>query len=381
MYGIIGSASGHIVPARGWMHRVIMLAEHPGQSTCVVSGVNQVGPVAHRPVVADGRHRRHAGSRRCGDRRECRHHVLRVHDVKAFAAQALSEKVPETCVEPLTLEVVASVRDVGRAKAEFGDGETIVRGFGDVLRRAPVPAGQSQPRDPASAVRPRARECSSRFRRTRAETSRSGSGPSRAGFPPANVFVAACKLRYPFQNPLAVRLPAVVTLGARPRRRAEPRAQRRVSQPLECLRECLRVGWIVEQSLALVTDERRDAIRGRRHHRESRRHVLENLQRRPVEPELERTMGGEVERSGADVGGGEAGRHASVRHRSGEDDPRDALRLATSGGQFRAVASEHRADVVPAPRAQRAGSRGRGAPRRASCGTRRRRSPRFPRGG
>ena len=93
MYGIIGSASGQSGPPRGRMQRVIMPAEQAGQSAAPWRCVDQVGPVADRPVVA---HRADGGKLvpvRGLDRRQAGQHVLAVHEVDALLGDDLRQRV------------------------------------------------------------------------------------------------------------------------------------------------------------------------------------------------------------------------------------------------------------------------------------------------
>ena len=84
-------------------------------------------------------------------------------------------------------------------------------------------------------------------------------------------------------------------------------------------------------------DERRDPSHRGRDHRQPRGHVLEDLQRRPVEPERQRRVRADVERRDADVGAGERRRHPVVRQRAGEDDRVDPV-----GGLARRAAAPGR---------------------------------------
>ena len=124
MYGIIGSAAGHSAPARGRMHCVIIAAEHPGQSAASSARVNQVGPVADRPVVANRAHGRNRRAARGLDRRHAGQHVLAVNDVDALPRDHVGKNTGERRIQPLVLEVVADVRDRRRGRAELQHPQT-----------------------------------------------------------------------------------------------------------------------------------------------------------------------------------------------------------------------------------------------------------------
>ena len=104
------------------------------------------------------------------------------------------------------------------------------------------------------------------------------------------------------------------------------------------------------------------------------RHVLEDLQRRPVEAERQRRVRADVERRDADVGGGETRRHRVVRHRAGEDDVAEARAASAARAAARGRRRSNTAPMsVPSARVRARASRARGESRRASSGTRRRR--------
>ena len=63
---------------------------------------------------------------------------------------------------------------------------------------------------------------------------------------------------------------------------------------------------VVQQALAAVADDRRYPIDRRRDDGKAGGHVLEDLERRPVEAERQRPVRGDVERGDADVGCGKA---------------------------------------------------------------------------
>src|SRR5262245_24424905 len=72
-----------------------------------------------------------------------------------------------------------------------------------------------------------------------------------------------------------------------------------IGKSLEGLGEGLRCGRVVEEAFVPVLDERGEAIDAWRHHWEAARHVLEDLERRPVEAERQGTVCGDVERRDA----------------------------------------------------------------------------------
>jgi hypothetical protein len=109
-------------------------------------------------------------------------------------------------------------------------------------------------------------------------------------------------------------LPAEIAHHARPGGRAHPAAHRRVGQRRQGAIETAGICWIVEQTLAVVLDQPGQARDGRRHHGQARRHVFEHLQRRPVEPQLQRPVTRRIERRDANIGVPEGGRHAGVRN-------------------------------------------------------------------
>ena len=73
---------------------------------------------------------------------------------------------------------------------------------------------------------------------------------------------------------------------------------------------------IVEQPFASMFDERAQARQRRRDDGQADGHVLEDLQRRPVEPEPQRAVPRRIERRDADVGGGQRRRQRGVRQRA-----------------------------------------------------------------
>ena len=116
----------------------------------------------------------------------------------------------------------------------------------------------------------------------------------------------------------AVRRPAEVLLGAGPRRGAQPAPAVGVRQRVERGGERAGRGAVVEHARLASPPARRDrpqAGQGRRDDRQARGHVLEHLQRRPVEAVPQRRVRVRVERRHADVGGGERGRHRVVGQR------------------------------------------------------------------
>ena len=174
---------------------------------------------------------------------------------------------------------------------------------------------------------------------------------------------------------LAMGGPAVLALGAGTRgapSRARSAGSRSVAIASASASGLAR---IVEQRLAIVRRERGNPRQRRRDHRQPGRHVLEDLERRPVEAEGERAVSGDVEGRDADVGRGQTRRHDVVRHRAGERDVREARGIRPDAGQLGSVADEDRRDVVLAARTAAASSRPRGRRRRASCGRRPRRPP------
>src|SRR3954452_5044991 len=145
-----------------------------------------------------------------------------------------------------------------------------------------------------------------------------------------------------------MRRPAVLTFSALPRRLTELLPERDVRQPLERGREGAAVGRGVEQPLALMTDEAADSAHCRSHDRKPRRHVFEDLQRRPEKPEFERAMTIDVEWGNTDVAGRKRRGEQVVRQRASERHAPYPVRRLTDAGQFRPVADEHCADVATA---------------------------------
>ncbi len=99
--------------------------------------VDQVGPVADRPVVADRHDDRHVHPARGANRSGRRQQVLAVDDVDVFVADERLEVRAERALEAFVLEVVADERQAGRVAAEFADGEILVTAC--VFRRSAGP--------------------------------------------------------------------------------------------------------------------------------------------------------------------------------------------------------------------------------------------------
>ncbi len=125
-----------------------------------------------------------------------------------------------------------------------------------------------------------------------------------------------------------------------------------LAKPLERIRQRIRIGRIVEQAFLPVAHDVRQTLDARRHDRKPRRHVLENLQRRPVKLVRQRRMGRDVEWRHADVGGCEDRRNVFVRHGTNECNAVETGGCVSHTGQLRTVADEHRLDVVSAARAK-----------------------------
>ena len=107
-----------------------------GAERGVVRRVDEIGPVADRPVVAN---RADHGDRRAArrlDRGEAGEHVLAVNEIDPLPGDHVREKIRERRVQPLVLEVVADVRDRRRGRAELQDPETVVRRLARAARRA-----------------------------------------------------------------------------------------------------------------------------------------------------------------------------------------------------------------------------------------------------
>ena len=125
MYGMAALAIGARRFARGRMQVSIMPDEHAGQSESALIVVDQVGPVADRPVIADGDHHRHVHPPRRADRAGRRQQVLAVDDVDAFVADERLEVGGERALEAFVLEVVAHERQAGRVAADLAHGEIL----------------------------------------------------------------------------------------------------------------------------------------------------------------------------------------------------------------------------------------------------------------
>ncbi len=116
----------------------------------------------------------------------------------------------------------------------------------------------------------------------------------------------------------------------------------------------------------------RRGMRGR-DHGQPRGHVLEDLQRRPVEAQLQRRVPARIERRDADVGAcASAAGMRACGSAPVKCTPWHAARRGLGGRAFRPVADEHAAEPRVAGRVQPRQRRATGAPRRATRGRRRR---------
>ncbi len=97
----------------------------------LVACVNEVRPVADRPVVPDGAHGWNTCPPGCGDGRQAGQHVLPVRDVDPLAAQNVRQYLRQRAIEPLVLEVVSDVGQWRRRKTCLDDPEAVVFGFYD----------------------------------------------------------------------------------------------------------------------------------------------------------------------------------------------------------------------------------------------------------
>ena len=165
--------------------------------------------------------------------------------------------------------------------------------------------------------------------------------------------------------------PAEFPNGAVSSRCAQRPAQEGIGELIERIRQRIRIGGVVEQPLFAVADDAGKPLDAGRDDRKAGRHVLEDLERRPVEFMRQRRMSGDVEGRDANVGSGEDRRHVCVRHGSDECNAVERGGGIAYARQLRAVADEHRFDVVPATRAQPPDSvnqRDRAVPRAKSPG-------------
>ena len=104
-------------------------------------------------------------------------------------------------------------------------------------------------------------------------------------------------------------LPAVLPHRAITRGLSQRAANFRCGRGGERLGERAGLRGVVEYALAAIAHYRRNPIDGGCDDGQACGHVLENLERRPVEPEGQRTMGANLEWGDADVGGREIRRH------------------------------------------------------------------------
>ncbi len=133
---------------------------------------NQIGPIADRPVVANRDHHRHVRLPCRANRWQRGHHVLCVDDVEALCGDQAREVLPENPRQPLALEVIPHVRQIGRGEPDFLHDEAVVIRLLEYQRARREPGGRRRPRDRGREDRVKARTCSSRCRRTSAGTSR-----------------------------------------------------------------------------------------------------------------------------------------------------------------------------------------------------------------
>ena len=272
-------------------------ASSPGTARSVRWRVDQVGPVADRPVVADGDDttgcRAVAAASTAGgaDRTCC---PWTMSDLRV-ARSALRAARASRRIEPLVLEVVADARHVRRVGVELDDAECRRSSCRCLARRSSGDdLDDHARRGRAPQARAPARRCSSRCRRMRRE---------RVGRRGGSSWRRTRAARDAARRARGSGLPAVVSRTARaraPRRRAAAAAA--ASAAAARARPPARRGPPDRRgAFAPVADERRDARDGRRDHRQSGRHVLEDLQRRPVEAERQRLVRADVERRHADV--------------------------------------------------------------------------------
>ena len=187
--------------------------------------------------------------------------------------------------EPFVLEVVAHVRDVRRLVREQHRLEAVVSGRRDARRR--IPPWRCGFR--ISTVWPRSRKPAGDF--VRAPSASAASRRKRIGRQDAcakgPTHLAPCSAASSARQ-CASQLSRRDT--SRARRASEPLPARAVGQLHERAGERVGVAIVVEQPFALVFDDGAEPIDGGCDDRQARRHVLEHLQRRPVEAEAERRM-------------------------------------------------------------------------------------------
>ena len=260
MYGIIGSASGQAEPARGRMHCVIIAAEHCGQSAVPSLRVDQVGPVAHRPVVADRADHRHVCAPRRVNRRQRRQHVLAVDDVNPLARDDRRQEIAEQHSQPFVLEVVAHERHRWRGSPELDHAQAVVRG----VVRAGFHAGPglndedfvaSVPQLPCELVRapPGAAAHGRKCIGDQQDPHDGRGGPARQ---------SGSKAPHRAVERLAVRAPTVLANRALAGRPTKPLTQRRVLQAIERVRECRRAYRRARPRVASDTSIGRRPARG-----------------------------------------------------------------------------------------------------------------------
>ena len=137
MYGISVHAAAYAAPARG-LHALRHHADGAFRTQLRLRRVvDQIRPVAHRPIVAHRRDRRNAGRARRVDRRHGRHGVLAVHQIEPAIGDAAAQKARERRPQPFVLFDVPDERDIGGAAAILGDRQAFDDGLDDfrVLRR------------------------------------------------------------------------------------------------------------------------------------------------------------------------------------------------------------------------------------------------------
>ena len=115
-------------------------------------------------------------------------------------------------------------------------------------------------------------------------------------------------------------VPAEVLDGTGPGRCPEPGAQRRIGEALERRRKTAGIGRIIEQAFEPVANDMREPLDSRHDDRKPRRHVLEDLERRPVELARKRRMRRQIERRDAHICSGQTCRNTRMRKRACKDD-------------------------------------------------------------
>src|SRR4029453_4242864 len=90
------------------------------------SRVDEIGPIADRPIVADGADRRHALTMRSVNRWQRRQHVRAVHEIDALTRDDSGEQIAQRWIQALVLEVVPDVRQCRSGEARLDDTNSLV---------------------------------------------------------------------------------------------------------------------------------------------------------------------------------------------------------------------------------------------------------------